>query len=144
MRKVWGLIFAVAVVGMAQPVLVQLGPKSLALDFPNPLWPEWVGTVHLEGQEVQARGIPLAPILAALGGLAEDQALFVFSKEAELLMTLVKADLFSAVLLFAKADGEGLSDAPILFASGAERGRAVKWLIRDWAGENSLRSGIGQ
>lgn len=135
MRKVWGLIFVVAVVGMAQPVLVQLGPKSLALDFPNPLWPEWVGTVYLEGQEVQARGIPLAPILAALGGLAEDQALFVFSKEAELLTTLGKADLSTAVLLFAKADGERLADAPILFASGAERGRAVKWLVRNWAGE---------
>ena len=88
----WKLcVFVLAgAVGWAQPVLIQMGPKSLVLDFPSPVWPEWEGPLSPGG--IAVRGIPLKPVFEALGGLGEDQTVFVFTLEG-LQATLKKRSL---------------------------------------------------
>lgn len=123
-----------AAVGFSQPVLVQMGPRSLALDFPSEIWPEWQGVVNIATEEVHARGLALAPIVQALGGMAEGHALFAISAGGEVSAVLTSADLASAVLAFF-AEGKDLEGAPVLFVADVEKGRAIRWLFLDWNGE---------
>ncbi len=143
MRKVWGLIFVFAAVAFAQPVLVQMGPKSLALDFPSPFWPEWQGAVPFPKGESLSSGLTLGPIVEALGGMKESDTFSVFSAEGEPVCTLTKEEIPSAVLVFSDPEGKRFPEAPLLFLPGqgikAER---VKWLFLNWRGEALPEVGI--
>ena len=128
MRKLCVFVLAGAV-GWAQPVLIQMGPKSLVLDFPSPVWPEWEGPLSPGG--IPVRGIPLKPVFEALGGLGEDQTVFVFTLEG-LQATLNKEAVEEAILGFPR-EGEG-APGPTLFGPDFSVS-GVRWLFVDWNGE---------
>lgn len=123
-------VFLLAVVaGWAQPVLVQMGPKSLVLDFPSTFWPEWEGPFSPGG--IPIRGIPLKAVFEALGGLEDDQTVFVFTNNG-LQMTLKKDAAEEAILGFPQE--EGVSPSPTLFGQDFSIS-GVRWLVVDWNGE---------
>jgi DMSO/TMAO reductase YedYZ molybdopterin-dependent catalytic subunit len=128
MRKLCVFVL-VAAVGWAQPVLVQMGPKSLVLNFPSSVWPEWEGPLSPGG--IPVRGIPLKPVFEALGGLNEDQTVFVFTQEG-LQATLKKDALEGAILGFPWE--EEFSQGPTLFGRDFAI-PGVRWLFVDWKGE---------
>jgi hypothetical protein len=128
MRKLCVFVL-VAAVGWAQPVLVQMGPKSLVLNFPSSVWPEWEGPLSPGG--IPVRGIPLKPVFEALGGLKEDQTVFVFTQEG-LQATLKKDALEGAILGFPWE--EEFSQGPTLFGRDFAI-PGVRWLFVDWQGE---------
>lgn len=116
--------------GLAQPVLLQMGEKSLALTFPSALWPEWQGALAWEGRELRAQGLPLEPMVRALGGMAAADRLFAFARAGEPGVALSPEEVRSAVLLF-RVEGEGFPPTPLLFL--VDQGRVlaapVRWLV---------------
>ena len=136
MRKLCVFVLAVTV-GWAQPVLIQMGSKSLVLDFPSPVWPEWEGPLSPGG--IAVRGIPLKPVFEALGGLGEDQTVFVFTPEG-LQATLNKEAVEEAILGFPR-EGEG-APGPTLFGPDFSVS-GVRWLFVDWNGEALPEVGNG-
>jgi len=128
MKKLCVFVLAAAV-GWAQPVLIQMGPKSLVLNFPSSVWPEWEGPLSPGG--IPVHGIPLKPVFEALGGLNEDQRVFVFTTEG-LQATLKKEAMERAIIGFPW--GEEFSQGPTLFAQNLTV-PGVRWLVVDWNGE---------
>ncbi len=135
MRKFPLLILVFGVLGLAQPVLIQMGPYSLAVDFPSEIWPKWQGILSVGGEEVRARGLFLAPIIQAFGGLPEGAQLFALSKDGKVAAALSAPDLFSAVLVFSEEEKD-VEGRPLLFVGGVEKGREIRWLFLNWSGEN--------
>ncbi len=136
MGRLVALVVTAAWLGLAQPVLIQFGPKSLALDFPSLVWPEWRGTVSLAGQEQYGQGLALAPIVQALGGMGEQDVLFILSPARELVTTIKREDVPSAVLVFSLA-GERAENAALLYLLDRDDPQAfpVRWIILNWQGE---------
>ncbi|MCS7240567.1 MAG: molybdopterin-dependent oxidoreductase [Candidatus Bipolaricaulota bacterium] len=142
MRILGLLLVAVAWTGLAQPVLIQMGYRSLALDFLSTLWPEWRGTLFLAGQTRFGQGLSLAPVIRALGGMAENDALFVFSPAKEALVSLRQKEALSAMLIFF-VEGETPEEVPLLYLGGDEpRAYPVRWLILNWGGEKVPEVGV--
>ncbi|MCR4392567.1 MAG: molybdopterin-dependent oxidoreductase [Candidatus Acetothermia bacterium] len=84
------VLVALAVGAWAQAVLVQVGDRSLAVDLADDLWPTLSGTVRYQGPTLSPndpnwkpahsyRGIPLAPLVEALGGMQEGDLLHVIA-----------------------------------------------------------------
>lgn len=141
MRRLVVMFAMVAWLGLAQPVLVQVGPKSLALDFPSAVWPEWQGAVSLAGQDLVGQGLRLEPIVWALGRMSESDRLFVFSKTGEAAAVLSATEVQSAVLLF-RVDGLSPDALPLLASEEQILASQVKWLILNWQGEKLPEVGL--
>ncbi len=116
-------------VALSQPVLVQNGPRSIALNFPTVLWPLWEGPLSPGG--IPVRGVPLDLVFAALGGLGEDQKIFVFSADG-LQLTLTEDAVAGAILGFPWE--EEFSRGPTLFGRGFSV-PGVRWIVVDWDGQ---------
>lgn len=92
MRKL-GLSLAVLLVStaVAQPVLFQVDEMSIVVDYPSPFWTSLVGEVRYQktlstGEErwTPSRaytGIPLWPVIRALGGMDEDDLVWVIADD---------------------------------------------------------------
>ena len=141
MHRLMFLMLAVVWSGLAQPVLLQLGPKSVALDFPNPIWPEWQGTVSLSSQEMVGQGLRLEPVVQALGGMAETDRLFVFASSGEPTAVLRAEEVRSAALLF-RVEGTSPEILPLLVNEERVLASQVKWLVLNWQGERLSEVGV--
>ncbi len=141
MRRAWLLVVGWAALGMAGPVLLQMGPKSLALDFPSAIWPIWQGSLAFGGGERRAQGLPLAPIVRALGGMSEADVFFVFAPTGEVLARLGWEEVASAALVFF-VEGESAVEAPLVWLPDQSSAFPVRWLVLNWQGERLPEVGV--
>ena len=141
MRRAWLLVVGWAALGMAGPVLLQMGPKSLALDFPSSVWPIWQGSLVFGGEERRAQGLPLAPIVRALGGMSEADVFFVFAPTGEVLARLGWEEVASAALVFS-VEGESAVEAPLVWLPDQPSTFPVRWLVLNWQGERLPEVGV--
>lgn len=129
MRKTFFVAVALAVsfLGLAQPVLVQVGEHSIAVRPSTDFWPMLSGTVRYQGPVFSPEepnwkpahsytGIPLSALVDALGGMEEDDLLYIIAADGfhkKLPTSVVYGDspLGSPILAFAE-DGITVPEWP--------------------------------
>ncbi|MCS7240789.1 MAG: molybdopterin-dependent oxidoreductase, partial [Candidatus Bipolaricaulota bacterium] len=93
-------------------------------------------------QERPVQGLPLEPLVRALGGMGEKDRLFALSASDGVAAVLTHEEVRSAVLVF-RIGGESFPEAPLLFWDPSRPPAAqVKGLVLNWQGERLPEVGL--